>query len=88
MLNRSFGLFISSLSHSIVILSILFYTVIQDIPNLTLSRELLSLMRNAAAVALEFGKDELFYFPTLRIISENYDVTNGFDMSPHTTPWA
>ena len=44
-------------------------------------------MRSAATVALEFDPDELFYFATPRIIPENSDVTNGFDMSPYTTPW-
>ena len=41
-------------------------------------------MRSAATVALEFDSAKLFYFPTPRIIPENPDVTNGFDMSPYT----
>ena len=44
-------------------------------------------MRSAATVALEFDSAKLLYFPTLRIIPENPDVTNGFDMSPYTPPW-
>ena len=80
------SLFISSLSYLIVILFILFYVVIQEIPNLTLSRERLLLMRSAATVALEFDPDELFYFATPQIIPENTTSTNGFDMSPYTTP--
>ena len=43
-------------------------------------------MRSAATVALEFDSAKLFYFPTPRIIPENPDVTNGFDMSPYTPP--
>ena len=48
----------SSLSYLIVILFILFYSIIQEIHNLTLSRERLLLMRSAATVALEFDPDE------------------------------
>ena len=43
-------------------------------------------MRSAATVALEFDPDELFYFATPQIIPENTTSTNGFDMSPYTTP--
>ena len=52
-----------------------------------MSRERLLLMRSAATVALEFDSAKLFYFPTPRIIPENPDVTNSFDMSPYTPPW-
>ena len=45
------------------------YTI-QEIPNPTLSRECLLLMRSAATVALKFDPDELFYFATPRIIRE------------------
>ena len=74
------SLFISSLSYLIVILFILFNTVIQEISNLTLSRECLLLMRSAATVALEIDPDKMFYFATPRIIPENSDVINGFDV--------
>ena len=43
-------------------------------------------MRSAATVALAFDSAKLFYFPTPRIIPENPDVANGFDMSPYTPP--
>ena len=43
-------------------------------------------MRSAATVALEFDPNELFYFATPRIIPENSNMTNGFDISSHTTP--
>ena len=42
-------------------------------------------MRSAAIVALEFDSGELFYFATPRIIPENFDVANGFDVSLYTT---
>ena len=82
------SLFIASFSYLIIVLFILFYAVIQEIPNLTLSCERLLLLRSAPTVDLKFNLDELFYFATPRIIPENSDVTSGFVMSPYTTPWS